>query len=528
MDEKLVFEALRRGLITPEQAKQKLAGGFDAAVKENVAQAKTDEMPAYQRSFVGLGAGLTKAGVGAIQAGADLVGAEGVSQAAGQVVGNINKDIDRLGTSGKVGAFVGEVGPYAALPTGGTAVGSKIATLAPKLAPYAGTIGRAAMGGLGGALAGAARPVAEGEDYNRLQGAAIGGLAGAAIPAGIEGAAKGVKAALVPNIAPELQPLAQRAQQFGIPLSLSNISPTKIRNTVQKVSAAVPLSGVQKFEEAQRQAFNKAVASTLGESSENLGPTTIRNFLDKAEKGFGSVLGGKTITPHQDAVTALDMVAANAKDYVDDNVASIIQSSIKKFKGNIEKGVISGEKLASFRSELVKNIPRAKAEARGYLGELVDAIDDMIAPSLNQTEQQALGQLRRQWRNFRTVEPLLEKATDGNINPTELMNRVASSPYIKAARSEVGTDDLVDLARIGKQFLKVPGGSDTFEKSVLGGGAGTGVVTGLMNPAALVDAGATVGTTMGINRAYQKFINQNPALVRKALKAPNPMAKIKP
>lgn len=511
MDEKLVFEALRRGLITPEMAKQKLSGGFDTAVKQNVAQAQTDEMPAYQRAFVGLGAGLTKAGVGAIQAGADLVGADKVSQAAGQVVTNIDKDINRLGGSGKVGAFVGEIGPYAALPAGG-------ATMA----------GRAGMGALGGALAGAAKPVAEGEDYNRLKGAAIGGAVGAAIPAGLEGAAKGVKHALVPNIAPELQPLAQRAQQFGIPLSLSNISPTKIRNTAQKVSAAIPLSGVQKFEEAQRQAFNKAVASTLGETSDNLGPETIRTFLNKAEKGFGSVLGGKTITPHQDAVTALDMIAANAKDYVDDNVASIVQSSIKKFKGNIEKGVISGEKLASFRSELVKNMPKAKAEARGYLGELVEAIDDMIAPSLNESEKQALGQLRRQWRNFRTVEPLLEKSTDGNINPTDLMNRVASSPYIKAARSEVGTDDLVDLARIGKQFLKVPGGSDTFEKGLIGGsGLGTGYL-GLTTPAALLDAGATAGSTVGLNRAYQKFINQNPALVRKALKAPNPMAKIKP
>ena len=86
------------------------------------------------------------------------------------------------------------------------------------------------------------------------------------------------------------------------------------------------------------------------------------------------------------------------------------------------------------------------------------------------------------------------------------MNRVKSSKYINASTVKDGEDDLVDLARIGKEFLPKKGGSDTAYNQVgyqvLGGGTGV----------------ATLGTSIGVNTAFQKGLNQNPKAVAKSLK----------
>jgi len=101
------------------------------------------------------------------------------------------------------------------------------------------------------------------------------------------------------------------------------------------------------------------------------------------------------------------------------------------------------------------------------------------------------------------------------------LNRVASSKYIKASRASTGKDDLIDLARIGKQFLPKKGGSDTFQKAALGTGASGLGYLALTNPplAAAVAGKAAVG--VGANRAYQSLYNQSPALVRLAAEKPS-------
>jgi hypothetical protein len=99
------------------------------------------------------------------------------------------------------------------------------------------------------------------------------------------------------------------------------------------------------------------------------------------------------------------------------------------------------------------------------------------------------------------------------------MNRVASSKYINAATKEVGQDPLVDLARIGKEFLPKKGGSDTFQK-MRGFDATKNILTGA---AAFSDLGSTVGALTG-NRLYQTGYNQSQNLLNRGLqKTLNPV-----
>lgn len=165
---------------------------------------------------------------------------------------------------------------------------------------------------------------------------------------------------------------------------------------------------------------------------------------------------------------------------------------------------------------------------------MVDVIDNIAERNLTDEAAATLTQARYEWRNFKTIEPLLEKSVDGNINPTDLLQRVASSKYIKASRAETGQDNLVDLARIGKRFLPKLGGSDTAQKAALmvaakrgatvaGGTIGLGGLTAV-NPLAALSGAALSGAVMAGNRGMQK-VNQSKTLVDLAVKNSGKAAK---
>lgn len=318
---------------------------------------------------------------------------------------------------------------------------------------------------------------------------------------------------IIPTVAADVAPLAARAQQFGIPLRLDQVAPSRFRNTVQKVSQELPLSGANVFEEAQTAAFNKALAKTIGQDAEKLDPTTIQKFLKDSGSKFDSVLKGKTIAVDDLFSGQLAKIAEDASLTATDDVAKAVYKNIGKLRDDLVQGSVSGERLAAQRSELLKRQASAQGPIKDSIGEIIDAIDDLAERNLPEKSIQTLAQARREYRNFKTIEPLLEKATEGTINPTQLLNRVASSKYIKASRSEVGQDDLVDLARIGKEFLPSKGGSDTMQKAALGGniglfGTGVGAATSIPATAA----------TLAANRALQSLYNASQPIVGAAIK----------
>lgn len=336
--------------------------------------------------------------------------------------------------------------------------------------------------------------------------------------AAAKGVATGAKAAgraavspIIPTVSPDIAPLAARAADFGIPLRLDQIAPSRARNTIQKVSQEIPFSGANAFEETQRAAFNKALAKTIGQDSDKLDPTTIQRFLKDSGGKFDSVLKGRTIPVDDIFSTQLTKIAEDASLTATDDAAKAVYKNIGKLRDDLLKGTVSGERLAAQRSELLKRQASAQGPIKDSIGDIIDAIDDLAERNLPEEAIQTLAQARREYRNFKTIEPLLEKATDGSINPTQLLNRVASSKYIKASRNEVGQDDLIDLARIGKEFLPAKGGSDTVQKAALAGG-----LSGVTGFSALANPIAT-GATLAGNRALQSLYNTSQPAVRAAI-----------
>lgn len=367
-----------------------------------------------------------------------------------------------------------------------------------------------------------------GATEDALSGAGMGAMLGVAAP--VAGTVINKVGGVVrPTISKATASLAKRAKDFGIDLSLDQLANSRVRDTVQKVSQNLPGSGVEPFTERQRSQWMRAVAKEIGQDTDNLGPETINKFLDESSVKFDNVLKGKTINVNFDPLQKITDIVQNAQSNITDDYARIVVGKADNVTKQLfnsrttANGVayapktISGEKLASIRSQLIKEMPKVSGDAREYVGDLIEVLDDIAAKNLPQNALDELSTARNQWRNFKTMEPLLEKSTDGTINPTELMSRVASSKYIKASRKELGKDNLVDLAKIGKQFMKLKGGSDTVPNLLIGGGTmgNIGLVAGA--PQVAIPAMLAQGTALGANRGYQKLINQNQGAVTKTI-----------
>lgn len=390
---------------------------------------------------------------------------------------------------------------------GGQALGSAPAVGLKAVSAFAGGFGAGVGSDVGKEVIGGKT----GEIVGGVGGAILGGGAGAALGPLASRAQTLAQRMAAPTLDRETALLAQRAQGLGIPLSITQAAPSRTRDTIQKVSQAIPFSGVGKFEDSQVSAWNNALGKTIGLDTEKLTPESVNQFLKNTEDGYSKALEGTTVRMGADSLSALDNITQEAAMSLGDDAAKTVAKNVEYVKAQLKGGFIRGEKANSIRKQVAVRAGSGSPEIKDWLGQIATTVNDSIAASIPAERAQMLTGLNRQYRNFKTIEPLLEKSTDGSVNPTQLLQRVASSKYIKASRAEVGQDDLVDLARIGKLLPKLSG-SDTYEKAYLAGAAGLGTVGG-----AAVSLPKTVAT-VGANRAYQSLYNQSQDVLKQSIK----------
>lgn len=342
--------------------------------------------------------------------------------------------------------------------------------------------------------------------------APISGLATKVIPEAIKYA--------IPRAKGITKELAQRATDMGIPLRVDQIVPSRVANTIQKISQEIPFSGVDTSEALQVQAWNKQLAKTLGQDADNLGPETIEKFHIDTAKKFNNALSDAKINITNKDTDALKEIQEQAPSRVGSNSLGVVTRNVKTALTDLQQGAMDGDKLANIRTYFMANMAEADGGAKQSIGKIINVIDDIAARNVTPEKAKELADVRKEWRNYRTVEPLLNKSPDGNVNPTELMNRIRSNRFIKAHTKKIGDDELVDLARIGKQFLAKKGGSDTFQKTIGAGGIGGLGVLGGTNPAMAVQAALMAGTGMAANRGLQ-MVNQSPAIIGASLTGRN-------
>jgi hypothetical protein len=304
---------------------------------------------------------------------------------------------------------LGETLPAFAIPLGapGSVMGmvgrSALANAAPGALEYGTTGERAANAGIGAA------------------GGAVGALGGAAL-----GRVLNPVRAANPVAMAETQALASK---YGVDLRPAQATGSKALAGLEGTLAQLPGSaGVyQKVQQGQGEAFNRAAMNMLGESgnigndSAILAQQNIGNRIQQAASG---------VTMKLDEPLVADLAAVESK-YMRN-----LSSDQKPFvKNSIEDILAAGDNIPgstyqAWRSRIgaVAN-GTSDAEYKGALKGIQGALDSAFDRAAGPDASAAMTQARGQYRNFKTLEPLISKAgmTSNNIPPMQVLSRALAT-----------------------------------------------------------------------------------------------------
>lgn len=454
----------------------------------------------------------------------DRLGALGGSLYTGESYGDVLKDARSASKSRMQAQFEQNPGTsiganvLGGLFTGGVGATTKAGTAVANSLRTGNAVARAGKGALAGAASGGLYGTGTADEGNRLKGAATGAAIGAALPVaiGAGGAAvKGSAGALTPTIQEGLQPVVELAQKYKIPVALHQVAEGNAIKNFQKVSKELPFSGEAKFRDKQLSAFNRQIVNTVGGNANKFTPELMDNLFTRVGKEFDNLGKGKNFDLSDDFLESAGSILDDAVNTgVPKDTIVGFEKFLNKVLDNTENGKIKGETLATFRKEANRlSRKTGNDEARSLYNDLENSIVDIMTVG-DDAASGALSKAKQQYKNLLVIEPLTAKAKGGNISPSQLQTRVAKIYGRQFTRGKAG--EIGDLARIGSELLSEIGGSDTTQKILYAGGAGSLGTAALLNPALAAGAAVKGAGILGANRMLQSTVNRNQKVVRAA------------
>lgn len=350
------------------------------------------------------------------------------------------------------------------------------------------------------------------------EGALMGGVAGTILPAA-KAVKQGVTNTVYPAIEDTTKQLAKRARDFGIPLSVVQVSPTRAKQTIQKVTQAMPFSGQAAFEDKQKEAFGRAALKTIGLKGDKLNAKAIKTFLTKSNRDYNDVFDNLKIGLNTDKVKLLDDYIEAVADTNEKSIVDVLERNVKNIKADLAGDEISGRKFNSIISKLKEKIAKSNAVGvKPVLSGLPDILNEIAADSMSLDKKAKLIAANKNWKRFKTISAATDKSVDGSIAPIKLYPAIVKNKYIKQQEIPIGQDDLVDLGKLGSNMFAKLGGSDTAMNQVYLGTGGAGAVASgaVGGTGALIDYLYTMGLTSGASRMVQN-INRLQPYVNKIL-----------
>jgi len=393
--------------------------------------------------------------------------------------------------------------------------------LAGKAAPaFAVPVGGVAGGILSGAAMGALEPVAGNE--SRGANVALGGVLGGAIP-GVVAGARGLLAPAA-GAATDMAKLA--AQKYGIPITAADLSSNKFVQGLRSVVNDLPFIGGigASANQAKQEAFNKAVGGTFGAAETSLTPAVVSKAKGAITGELNRVWDNNTLKLDLGLMTDLSAAEAKATAKLLPDQAAMVHRHVQELYKAAQNGEIPGGFANNWQSELRQAVDGETGLAKTVLNDVRQAALKAFNRGVAPADADALTLARKQYGNFKTVEPLLTKGelgvagrSGGDVPAGLLSNQVFSQMGNRA----VGTD-LGELSGIGSRFLadrtSQTGGSprafvqNLAAGSALTGGAGMGGLLAGGAATGAVGAAAGLGTTAIIAKALN-----SPALARQLL-----------
>lgn len=467
-----------------------------SAYQAETADAATEGTGTGQRLLEGVGQGMTNVGrhvgnlVGAVS-DADLAEAK-------------QRDAALLRTgAGRAGAFLGEVAATA--PVGGVGLGLARAGAA-KLGAGAATRFLAGAAGAG-ATQGAAEGALLADPGERLKGAGVGAVAGAAVPY-VGGKAwnalvRGVKAS-----AP-----ARSLMRQGVDLTPGLMNPDSMLGRAEEVTGRM-FSGVDKARASAMDDW-RTLARQEGVAPQMTGA----NRAGSAQRGMESMRGeyeqaydpvkGLEIMPKvfgngpQPTLEALFKQAAMNKGTMASNqtrgeVGSWLNNALTSLRRNA-RGNIPSEDLLALRAQIRKQKFDAGDDAakRAMLGEAEAALTQVLESQVKGSSAQALRAADQKYAQFKLLEEAgwlgRRNQTASEFTPSQLLSAVGARTGKSSFVSGGGGGPLRDLAEQGRHVFdaRVPQTGSALLSALPTAGLGV-----LMGKAGIALAPAVAGLAM--------------------------------
>lgn len=347
----------------------------------------------------------------------------------------------------------------------------------------------------------------------------LGVAATAALPAAVR-ATGGAVNSLVGQVDPNTAALAQTARnQFGIPVSAGEVSSNPTVRFLNSVVNKLPGSGGGSHKEEMQTGFNRAVANTFGEDEHAITPPVMARARDRIGDVFeDAARRTPTINLGPQHAIRLGNVIQDAQASMTPEEWTPLAHQVRNIAGLVDPqtGTITGEvyqNLTKRNSPLDRAMHSPNSSIKHGAQQIRDVLDDAFEASAHPDVVEGLRNARREWKNLRTVEPLVEKSQNGDVSPALLQGRVISNNKGTYGAAYGGGGDLKTLADIGQRFMKEPPSSGTAERGMLmhllgaAGGGLAGVTAGSMSLRdALLGAGAAIGgglTGRGVGAALR-------------------------
>lgn len=429
----IIGQIQRAGMtLAPMDAAQRNA----AFQKQNAANVAA--MPWYDKFDAGMGKAVVDTGRGIEQ----LVGARSPQQVA------TDQQADQALTQsgwGTAGDLAGQ-GLMLAMP-GTDAI--KGASFLGKAAPYVNAAVKM------GAFAGA-QPVTGGESRiaNTLEGAGLG-VGGEALPAVLGAGARAAAPALSDAKAAALG----TAQRAGIPLHLTQVANSRFEKVLGSAARALPLSGAASADEAQRQAWNRALAATMGLDATELTPGLVAQAKATAGDDYRRIFAGNAIDANPALMDRLSAAQQAAHNELLPEHSALVDQQIDRVLGAAadNDGSIPGTKYQDLRNSL-KQATSANPALKHHLG----AVRSALEASANE-QIPDLAPVNARYNNIKTIERGLKQVGGAN-------NTITPPNLYHLTQGQFGaTPEMRALAQLGQTVLKDPvmNGSNTAAHSMI-------------------------------------------------------------
>jgi hypothetical protein len=330
-----------------------------------------------------------------------------------------------------------------------------------------------------------------------------------------------------PPMDAETARLAQEAKNQGIDLNVSQLSGDPLLKTAASVSSRIPFSGADNPALGQ---FTNATARSFGEDAPRLTPEVFQRAAARLGTGFNDIAQRTTIPMSNNFLTTLQNYITQKRGTTLDAYMPVVEKQVDNIIDTAanNNGDLGGRAYLDLTQKggMLDNLMNNDDPAIRKIGiDLRGIVDQQFQQSAQPGDAAALLDLRRQWRNMKTVQPLLSRADAGDVTPsTGIVSPAALRQAVNnswgadtAATMPTGTNMLNDLARVGQRFLKEPPSSMTPERTqwvdllkkvgepvgALAAGAAGAHYAGLDFPTAV-----TALTTAGAGLAANRYLAQ--------------------